>query len=81
MPKERPEIVKVTANDEGAGSFAFVSKAGDVFLFNTDGVSTAKSEGSRELSNKRPMPQLVWAVRRQFTAVKVWCPQTYETLT
>lgn len=74
MPKEKPEIVKITANDEGGGNFALVSKAGDVFLFNTDSTFNTKSDTSKESMNKRPTPQLVWAVRRQFTAVKVSLP-------
>jgi len=48
------------------GNFALLSSAGDVYLYNTE---DAKKD--RDGSIKKPVPQLVWAVRKQFTAVEV----------
>jgi hypothetical protein len=64
--KAKKDIRKVTACEGSVGSFALLSSAGDVYLYNTEDV---KKE--RDGSMKKPVPQLVWAVRKQFTAVEV----------
>ncbi|PVF97010.1 hypothetical protein CPB86DRAFT_761016 [Serendipita vermifera] len=68
--KEKTEIRKVTASESSVGSFALVSKDGDVYLLNTDEAHRPKKEAGKDGASRRPTPQLVWAVRKQFTAVK-----------
>lgn len=59
-------IRKVTTSGGNTSQFALISNMGDVFLFSTEDYFISKRDGKPI----RPIPQLVWAVRRQFTAVK-----------
>jgi inhibitor of Bruton tyrosine kinase len=58
--------MKITSCD---GSFAALSELGDVYLF------SAPNDPPSEISGKEkwaiPKPQRVWALRKQFSAVKV----------
>jgi hypothetical protein len=69
--KEKTEIRNVTASESSVGNFALVSRDGDVYLLNTDEAQRPKKEAGKDAGPRRPTPQLVWAVRKQFTAVKV----------
>ncbi|KAG8809009.1 hypothetical protein FRC17_003655 [Serendipita sp. 399] len=69
LGKDKSGIRKVIAGDGSAGHFALISKLGDVYLFNTEDHSGTRKDGSKDV-NSRPTPQPVWAVRKQFTAVR-----------
>ncbi|KAG8811719.1 hypothetical protein FRC17_002346 [Serendipita sp. 399] len=69
LGKDKSGIRKVIAGDGSAGHFALISKLGDVYLFNTEDYSGTRKDGSKDV-NSRPTPQPVWAVRKQFTAVR-----------
>ncbi|KAG8827699.1 hypothetical protein FRC18_009864, partial [Serendipita sp. 400] len=68
LGKDKAGIRKVIAGDGSVGQFALVSRLGDVYLFNTEDYSSARKD-TKDTSS-RPIPQPVWAVRKQFTAVK-----------
>lgn len=63
----KPMIVKITS---AATSFAALSSIGDVFTFNLPNPleELAKDARDRHVTVK---PQLIWALRKHFTAVKV----------
>lgn len=71
LTKERVEIRKVIACEGSVGSFALVSEAGDVYLFNVEDGAFSRKETGKDGGTRRPIPQLVWAVRRHFLGVKV----------
>jgi hypothetical protein len=70
--KEKTEIRKVIACENSVGTFALISEAGDVYLFNTEEPQALRKETGKDGGTRRPVPHLIWGVRRQFTAVKVW---------
>jgi len=69
--KDKTEIQKVTSCENSAGTFALLSKVGDVYLLNTEEAPAQQKDSTKDVGARRPTPNLVWGVRRQFTAVKV----------